>query len=115
GVPENAPGAPRSHTGDAQPRVGILGHRVGRSLESLPKRRGFRTVGTVEQLAAVARERRELRTQRAQLVVVAAHIVDDADRRAVADERPVRFARLGHGRTLRRTSDEATAGALANE
>src|SRR5262249_61290817 len=52
---------------------------------------------------------------RAQLVVTAAHVVDDTDRGVVANERAVRFARLGDRGAFRRAGHEAAADAFAHE
>src|SRR5262249_51914357 len=101
--------------GDAKPGVGVLGHAVRRRLESSAERRGLGAVGAYEQSPAVTGERGELRAQRGELVMVAAHVVDDADGGMVADERAVRFARLRDRGTSGRAGHEAAARAFADE
>src|SRR5206468_6128814 len=87
--------------------VGVGRYSIGRPLEAAPERRRLRAVRADEQSAAVSRERRELRAKRAQLVVIAAHVVDDTDRRMVADQRAVGLAGLGDRGGLGRTGHEA--------
>ena len=91
---ERAPGAIRARRDHLEREIGARRDPIGDPADRPGEGARFGTRGVGEELSAILREGAELRSQCLDLGVIAADVVREADGRPIADERPVRLARL---------------------
>ena len=100
---------------DLEARVGARRHPVGARGHRAAHLGGFRGGRVDEEPAASLGEGLELGPERVDLAVVAADVVDQAERRVIAGEGPVGLAGLRGHRTAGGPQQEARAAAFARQ
>src|SRR5262249_54560828 len=98
-----------------EPRLRGLGYTVRRRFHRAPDRSGFGRVGADQQPTGLVGEGLELGPERVHFGVVAADVMDEPDRRMIADERAVGLAGLRDDRAVGGTGEKGSGHTLTSQ